>query len=356
MDYAAIDLHKKESRIRILTEAGEVVDYRIATTREALTAVFGERAALRVLLEASTESDWVATHIESLGHEAIVADPNYAPMYGMRDRRVKTDARDTAALADACRQGTYRAVHRRSAAQRHQQWALTVRDQLVRTRTRAINASRAIVRGVGARLPPGSREHFVARLVGVELPEAVQTTLAPLCALITHTTQARGAIDQQLATYAAGDAVCRRLLTAPGIGPVTAVAFVAALDTPTRFRHASQVAQYLGLVPREYSSGERQRRGHVLRSAHPRVQMLLVQAAWRVLRSTAPAAQPLRHWGLSVAKRRGRRIAAVAVARRLARLLWAMWRDETVFRVPVTRCPMEEQDATRPLGHPMTVR
>lgn len=350
MDHAAIDLHKKESQIRIVTEAGEVLDWRIRTSREAFTAVFEGRPRLRVLLEASTESEWVAAHIETLGHEMIVADPNYAPMYGMRSRRVKTDWRDTVALTDACRQGTYRAVHRRSAAQRQQQAMLMVRDQLVRTRTRAINAAQALTRSVGARLRAGSREHFVERLAQVALPEAVRTTLQPLTDLIGHTTQARAALDRHLTTGAHADPICRRLMTAPGVGPVTAVAFVAALDTPTRFRQASQVTQYLGLVPRETSSGERQRRGHVLRSAHPRVQMLLVQAAWRVLRSTDPAAQHLRQWGGALAKRRGRKIAVVAVARRLARILWAMWRDETAFGRPSPTLSVEEHGAGYDLG------
>lgn len=119
------------------------------------------------------------------------------------------------------------------------------------------------------------------------------------------------------------------------------VAFVAALDDPHRFCSASQVAQYSGLVPHEQSSGEQQRRGRVIRSAQPRVQQLLVQAAWRILRSAQGQAASLRTWGLAIAARRGRRRAVVAVARRLARILWAMWRDGTVFRAPAPRV-MEE--------------
>lgn len=340
MDHAAIDLHKKESQIRIVTEAGEVMDRRVRTSRDALTAVFGGRPRLRVLLEASTESEWVAAHLETLGHDPIVADPNYAPMYGTRSRRIKTDLRDTVALTNACRHGTYRAVHRRSAAQRQRQWTFTVRDQLVRTRTRAINAARAITRSVGARVPAHARPTFVDAVARVGLPAEVRTTLAPLGALITHVTDALTTLDAELTTVVATDPVCQRLMTVPGVGPVTAAAFVAALDDPARFRTASQVTQYLGLVPRELSSGERQRRGHVLRAAHPRVQMLLVQAAWRFWRSTRPEAQGLQHWTRALAARRGRRIAVVALARRLARILWALWRDGSTFE-PASR-PLEE--------------
>src|SRR5688500_3088684 len=111
MDYGAIDLHKKESQVRIVTHAGEVVDQRIATTRDRLRFVCEGRPRMRILVEASTESEWVALHLEGMGHEVIVADPNYAPMYGHRSRRIKTDRRDVVALAEACQQGTYRVAH-----------------------------------------------------------------------------------------------------------------------------------------------------------------------------------------------------------------------------------------------------
>jgi transposase len=106
MEYGAIDLHKKESQIRIVTETGEVSDHRILTTRERFTHVFWGRPRMRILVEASTESEWVAQHLEELGHEVIVADPNYGLMYGHRSRRVKTDHRDVVALVEACQHGT----------------------------------------------------------------------------------------------------------------------------------------------------------------------------------------------------------------------------------------------------------
>jgi hypothetical protein len=98
MDYGAIDLHKKESQIRIVTETGDLIDQRIATTRDRFSSVFLGRRRMRILLEASTESEWVAQHLEQMGHEVLVADPNDAPMYGHRTRRIKTDRRDVAAL------------------------------------------------------------------------------------------------------------------------------------------------------------------------------------------------------------------------------------------------------------------
>jgi transposase len=149
VDYGAIDLHKKESQVRMITADGEVLDRRILTTRDRLTAVFFGRAQMRILIEASTESEWVAQHLESLGHEVIVADPNYGAMYARRSRRVKTDRRDAAALADACLHGNYRPAHRRSARQRIVQSMLNVRRELTDSRTRAILIARAITRAEG---------------------------------------------------------------------------------------------------------------------------------------------------------------------------------------------------------------
>jgi transposase len=331
VDYAAIDLHKKESQIRIVTAAGEVLDERVATTRAAFTRLFAGRARTRLLLEASTESEWVAQHLETLGHEVIVADPNYLLMYGMRDRRIKTDVRDAAALVEACRRGIYRAVHRRSAKQRDVQAHLVVRQTLVRTRTRVISVVRALARGVGARIPGGHADSFVRRVEATELPAALRPLVKPLLELLTTLHTQVQTADAQVTTYAAGDRQVQRLQTMPMVGPVTAVAIVAALDTPTRFASAAHVTSYLGLVPREDSSGERQRRGHVTRSAHPAVRVLLVQAAWRVWRSRTPQLGALRAWAQQVAARRGKRLAIVGLARRLMRILFAMWRDDRPF-------------------------
>ena len=135
MEYGAIDLHKNESQIRIVTESGATVDRRITTTRDRFTALFGGRGPMRILLEASTESEWVAQHLETLGHTVIVADPTFAPMYSERSRRIKTDRRDVAALTEACQRGCYRAAHRRSASQRTVQMLLNVRRELTDSRT-----------------------------------------------------------------------------------------------------------------------------------------------------------------------------------------------------------------------------
>ncbi len=157
MEQIGIDVHKNESQICLLTADGEVLEPRILTRRDRFAAVLGNRPRARILIEASTESEWVARCLEELGHEVIVADPNFAPMYATRSRRVKTDRRDAQALMDACRRGSYRPAHRTSEPQRRVRALLVVRDHLVRTRVREISLLRSLLRRMNGRcksLPP----------------------------------------------------------------------------------------------------------------------------------------------------------------------------------------------------------
>jgi len=182
MDTIGLDLHKRETQLCTLTEDGELIEQRIQTARERFTTVFGGRAPARILIEASTESEWVARHLESLGHTVVVADPGFAPMYATRSSRVKTDKRDARTLCDELRLGAYRAIHRASDAQRQIRAELAVRDALVRTRTRYVALIQAAVRREGLRLTSGEAEHTVEKLERTALPAHVVRELAPLVA------------------------------------------------------------------------------------------------------------------------------------------------------------------------------
>lgn len=333
MVHIGIDLHKRESQICWLDgETGEVRQRRIQTRRDRFEAVLGGTPTAAVLIEAGTESEWVARCLEALGHRVQVVDPNYAPMYPRARRgRHKNDARDAEALAVASAHGTYRVVHRVSDARRRVRAVLTVRESLVRTRTRQIAMVRALLRGEGVRVPSGAAESFVPRVRGLALAADLSELVAP-AALVLEMLEAQiRVVDTQIAHVVAADAGMQRLQTAPRVGPVTSAAFVAALDVPQRFRDAGQVASYLGLVPKDDSSGDRRRAGHITKAGPGRVRYLLVQAAWGILTGPETRELPLRGWAEGIARRRGRRIAVVALARRLARILWAMWRDGTPF-------------------------
>ena len=331
MEYGAIDLHAKESQIRIVDADGTVIlDRRIATTRARLRDVFGDRARMRILFETGTSSEWVAQYLEGLGHEVIVADPNYSLMYGQRTRRIKTDRRDVAALAEANRLGIYRVAHRASAVQRERRRHLRVREHLVSMRRQAINVVRAQLRSEGLRLPSGATETFVARYTKLDLPPLLREAMAPLLTLVEALAPLLAQAERWTRQTATQDPVSRRLMTAPGVGPVIALTYQATLDDVMRFQSPGAATAYLGLVPREASSGERQRKGGITKAGPSRIRAVLVQGAWSIWRSrgSSPA---LHEWVHRLAQRRGRRVAIVGLARRLARILWAMWHDGEDF-------------------------
>jgi transposase len=165
----------------ILEEGDEVVlEQRLRTQRERLGELLGKRAKARVLLESSTESEWVARCLEELGHEVVVDDPNLAPMYATRSRQVKTDKRDARTLAEACKLGAYRPAHRTSEARVHMRAQPAVREALVRTRTRYIALVGALVRREGLRIAEGEAESFVKRVAALPLPGWLKAEVAPL--------------------------------------------------------------------------------------------------------------------------------------------------------------------------------
>ena len=295
VEHIGLDVHKNQSQICIITSEGEMIEKRISTERDRFQAALGSHPGTRILIEASTESEWVARCLEGLGHEVIVGDPNYAPMYGQRTRRVKTDRRDARALAEACRSGTYRRAHRTSDERRHLRGQLAVREALVRTRTRYISLIRSLLRREGLRVRSGSAERFLERLAEVDLRDHLRHEIQPLLKVMGPLGKQIACMDRQVEKLASEDTEVRRLCTAPGVGPVTATSFVATLDTAQRFRGAHQVEAYIGLVPREKSSGEKQSKGRITKSLGPAD----CRTAWQARRGRGSGAEtgrnPLRH-------------------------------------------------------------
>ena len=332
MTHVGIDLHKMESQICVIEETGEVVaEVRVTTRRDTLQRALEAWPGAQVLVEACNESEWVARHLEGCGYTVVVADPNYTPMYGHRHRGYKTDRRDARALASASAQGLFRRAHRTSDARRRMRAELVTRDALVRTRTRYISVIRARLRSEGYRLRSGDASTFVTRVNELPLEPEMLDQLQPLLMVMTLVNQQVATMDRSLVQEAKADRVTLRLQSMPQVGPITALAFVAALDDVRRFRNAHQVESYLGLVPRERSSGEHQVRGRITKTGDKRVRWLLVETAWRLMHRSKTKVPALQTWSTKVAVRRGRTIAAVALARRLAGILYAMWRDDRIF-------------------------
>jgi transposase len=202
---------------------------------------------------------------------------------------------------------------------------------LLGSRTMVINSVRGWLRGQARRLPSGRAETFSVRVrstLGSEIPSYVERQLLVLEALTTEIEAA----DEDLRKQAEADDTCRRLMTVPGIGPVTAVRFVAAVDQVGLFPSAHLVESYLGLVPGESSSSERQQRLGITKAGPSALRRVLVQAAWSLRsRCRQPAAIPLQLWAHRIELRRGKQIATTALARKLSGIMYAIWRDGTVY-------------------------
>ena len=163
------------------------------------------------------------------------------------------------------------------------------------------------------------------------MPQHVLVQVEPLLIMLKSLNEQINKADERLAEIVKDDEVVKRLTTVPGVGPVAATTYAATLDGAARFQNAKQVRSYLGLVPREHSSGEKQHRGRISKAGNSRARALLVEAAWALLRWKTPKTQALHEWAIRIAARRGRATAVVALARKLAGILFALWRDGTEF-------------------------
>jgi len=331
MEHIGIDVHKNSCQICILTEDGELIERRIKTDSSSLDALFKDRPCARILIESSTESEWVARCLEQLGHEVIVADPNFAQMYATRSKKVKTDKRDARTLCEACRLGAYRPAHRTSDKQRDVRAHLAVRETMVRTRAKYISLIGALARREGCRIKSGVSRSFATRVEQAGIPQHVLIQVEPLLIMLKSLNEQIKMADEKLAEIVKEDEVVKRLTSVPGVGPVTATTYAATLDGAARFQGARQVRSYLGLVPREHSSGEKQHRGRISKAGNCRARSLMVEAAWALLRCKTPKNQALHDWALRIAARRGKATAVVALARKMAGIMFAIWRDGTEF-------------------------
>jgi transposase len=173
----------------------------------------------------------------------------------------------------------------------------------------------------------------------MEVPPLLEAELDPRFAVLEPLNAQIKSADRRITAFEQADPIVALLATAPSVGPLTASAVVATIDDVTRFSSAHQFEAFLGLVPGERSSGEKRRIGRITKAGNARARYLLVEAGWRILRSKSPETAALRTWALKIAVRRGNRIAVVALARRLAGILYAMWRDNTPYISTKLRMP-----------------
>ena len=177
------------------------------------------------------------------------------------------------------------------------------------------------------------------RIAALDLSDSLAAELLPLFTVLAPINEQIVAADHRIAALTRADATVALVATAPSIGPITASAIVATVDDIGRFTSAHQFEAFLGLVPGERSSGEKRRIGRITKAGNSRVRYLLVEAGWRILRSKGEETAALRAWALTIAARRGKRIAVVALARRLAGIVYAMWRDGHAYDATRLRMP-----------------
>jgi transposase len=330
MDHVAIDLGARKSQICVRSADGEIVEEKRLETWD-LKRYLAGRPKSRVIVETCAEAFGVAEAARELGHETRIVPATLVRTLGVGARRTKTDQRDARTLSEVSCRVDLPSVHIPKAQSRERKTFCGMRDSLVSARTKVINTVRGWLRGQGRRLGKGSSPTFAKRvrmLCGADLPDYVERQLRVVEALTAEI----GEADKALESQAEQDETCGRLMTVPGVGPLTALRYVAAIDDIGRFATAHQVESYLGLVPGENSSSDRQQRLSITKAGPPALRWVLIQAAW-ALRTLCrqPAAVPLQLWAHQVELRRGKRIATVALARKLTGILYAIWRDGTEY-------------------------
>lgn len=341
MEHLAIDLGGRESQICVRSSDGTVLEERRMSTL-ALPKYMAGRPPSRVVVETCAEAFAVADAALELGHEVRVVPAFLVKSLGVGARGVKNDRSDARNLSEVSCRIDLPSVHVPSKEARERKTMCGMREGMVECRTKLVNTVRGWLRGGTARIEKkGGVENFVARVRAVvqELPAYVERILQSLDELSKQIEQA----DAELLKMAKGDPVCQRLMTVPGVGPVTAVRFVAALDNVGRFPNAHQLESYLGLVPGEHSSGDRKRMTSITKAGSAKMRWALVQASWSARRCKSQ--HPMVEWSLEVERRRGKRIAVVALARKLAGILYAIWRDGTSYDPRRSAKPLPEPPA-----------
>jgi transposase len=332
--YAGLDVSLEETAVCVVDETGRIVkEARVPSEPEALAAFFLELGLVveRIGLEACSLAAWLHDGLAAAGLPVLCIETRQAKA-AMAAMPNKTDRNDARAIAQIIRTGWYRVVHVKSPASRS--WrALLIARRMVLNKLRDLeNGVRALLREAGLKLGTPSRKHFAARVRELAATDPVLVVLAePLLTIIATMTQELAQLTKQILGIVRDEPVCRRLMTVPGVGPLTALTFRATIDRPERFRRSRDVGAHLGLTPKRYQSGETDVQGGVSRCGDELARTALYEAAHSLLIRSRKWST-LRAWGMKIAKRRGMARARVAVARKLAGILHRMWADGSDFR------------------------
>ena len=332
--YAGLDISVKTTAICVVEGNGRVLLE--ATVDSSPDAIAGRLQELdqpldRIGLEAGPLSQWIYAGLVDKGLAAICVETRH--MHAALSARInKTDRNDARGIAQMMRVGLFKAVHVKTPASQHRRLLLTSRKLLQRKIYDIENDLRGSLRNFGLKVGVVGTAKFDDRI------RALVSDHPVIAAIVGPLLEARAVLRIQFAKLhrmllelVRTDPICRRLMSAPGVGPLVALTFRTCVDNPARFSRSKCVGAHYGLTPRLYQSGEISRTGRISRCGDVMLRSSLYEAALVVL--TGPGRwNPLKAWGIAVARRRGMQKAIVAVARKLAIVLHRMWRDNTNFR------------------------
>ncbi len=333
--FVGLDASKKTTHICILDESGKTLEEGVTPSDPKAIVAFlrgKRRRYARIGMEAWALSSWLYAGLAKAGLPIIVIEALHAHGMLKASRRNKTDRNDARGIAELMRLGAYKAVHIKTRQSQDLKAQLTVRKLLL-MKTRDIeNGIHGLLLIYGLKLRSGLSATFErhVRTLAKSVP-SVEDLLSPLLAVRRRILEEVADLDRRLKTMAADDPVCRRLMTAPGIGALSALIYRATIDDPARFARSRNVGVYLGLTPRTKQTGENETRGGISKLGDKTARTALFLAAIAQMRRTTRPSW-LKTWGENIAAKRGRKKAVIAVARKLAVTLHSMWINETEFR------------------------
>jgi transposase len=332
VEHVGIDLGSRRSHIVVMMPTGEITERRTIETRE-LPSWLRTRGAGRIVMEACTQSPAIARAAQAAKHEAIVVPGSFVRLLGVGARGIKTDDRDALALARASvRSEQLPSVHLRSETSRSRRELISARATLVTSRASISLNIKSWLRG--RLIVVKSRANTLAfceavRRAALETEDGLPMSIDVLLQTFEHFTTQIHELAGQISKRAENDSVCARLMTVPGVGPIVSMAFATQIDDIERFGSADELASYLALVPGEATTGGKTVRTGTIKAGPQHLKALLVQAAWVMWR--ARGNDPAVLWARAIAEKRGTRIAIVALARKIATVLYAVWKHDTPY-------------------------
>jgi len=333
-NYAGIDVSLELSSVCVLDAQGKILkEAKVASEPGAFVEFFETLgfAVKRIGLEAGPLSPWLHAGLKRAGFETVLLETRHVKA-ALSAMTVKTDRKDARGIAQLIRMGWFRPVHAKSIGAQEIRALLVARKQLLGRLIDVELSIRGILRGFGLKVGPVTRRNFEARIRELVAGQATLERVATAMLSARLALKAEyGRLHKAVLAIVRDDAVCRRLMTVPGVGPLVAITYKSAIDDPHRIVKSKAAGPLFGLTPKKYQSGEKDVTGGITLAGDEIVRTVLYEAA-NVLLSRITRFSKLKRWGMDVAKRRGSKRAKVALARKLAVILHRIWVDGTTYR------------------------